>query len=63
MSEEDIESLCRHELQAKDKALIAAAQQRWRNYEHMAKDLSVAEVTGLKWSEMSLDEFNFLAQT
>ena len=51
------------ELKVKDKALIVAAQQRWRNYGAKPCDLCIAEVTGLSWSEMNVDEFNFLASS
>ena len=63
VSEEDIGKLCQDELHIKDRAVIALAQEHWTNYGYMARDLLVAEAAGLAWETMTIDEFNFLAQS
>ena len=60
VSFEDIETVCRQELQIQNAAVITLAQQRWTNYATMSRDIFVAASVNLPWTTMDADHFSFI---
>ena len=61
VSFDDIDKVCRQELQVQDGEVITLAQQRWTNYAVMSRDIFVAASVNLPWQSMDADNFNFIA--